>query len=154
MATGFVQRFKGKIQAASLWIGSLYDAPSGIAGLTDFIKKVALPVTATANTDFSVSLPPNGTLISATVYTTVAYAAVTDTKISIGTSAGNNSYLSGGTAVSVQSLGVYVLTLTQPDGGGPAIMPNASPNLFIRLVQTGTASATGTAFIILNYTAA
>ena len=155
MATGFVQRFKGKVQAASLWLGNsgFYDAPSGVAGITDFMLKVPLPVTATANTDFSISLPPGGAIIAATVFTTVAYGAVTDCKISLGTSAGDNSYLSGGTTVSVKALGVYVLTLVQPGAAGPALMPNASPNLYIRLVQTGTASATGTAFLIINYSA-
>lgn len=155
MATGFVQRLKGKVIIPALELGSagFFDAPSGIKGIADFIIKIPLPVTAAASTAFTVSLPPGGTLLNASVYTYVAYGAVTDCKISLGVSAADNSYLTGGTAVSIKALGVYELVLAQPAAAGPAIMPNTSPNLFITVAQTGTASATGSAFLVLNYTA-
>jgi hypothetical protein len=153
--SGLMQRYKGKVQVDDLWLGSggLFDAVSGIKGLNDFIIKVPLPVTAVASTAFTVSLPPGGTLLNASVYTYVAYGAGTDCKISIGSAALDNSYLTGGAAVSIKALGVHLLALAQPAAAGPATLPNASPNLFITLAQTGTASATGSAFLVLNYTA-
>lgn len=152
MATGFLQRFQGKIKTGQLWLGTggLYDAVSGIKGQSDFILKIALPVTATANTDFTTTLPAGGCLKNATVFTTTAYGAVTDAKISLGVSAGDASYV---TATTIKALGVFPLTLLQPAAAGPAIMPATSPNLFIRVAQSGGNSATGAAFLVLSYTA-
>lgn len=152
MSTGFMQRFNAKIKVGSLWLGrgGFADALSGVSGLSDFIIKVPLPVTATANTDFTVTLPAGGALLNATVYTTTAYGAATDCKIQMGVSAGDATYVS---LVSIKAIGVVPLTLLQPAAAGPSIMPAASPNLFFRLVQTGTTSATGAAFLVLNYTA-
>jgi hypothetical protein len=151
MASGFMQRFQGRIKANQLWVGSggFIDASSGIKGLTDYIIKLPLPVTATANTDFTVSLPPGGTLLNASVYTSVAYTGNTVT-IALGVSAGDATYV---TATTIKAIGVYPLTLLQPAAAGPAIMPATSPNLFIRVIQTATTTNVGTAFLVLNYTA-
>lgn len=44
MATGFAQRFKGKIRAAQLWLdyGKLIDAGSGIAGAPVVVQKLKI----------------------------------------------------------------------------------------------------------------
>lgn len=150
MATGFTQRFQGKIKAAQLWLGTggVFDAVSGVKGLNDFVMKIPLPVTATANTDFTTTLPAGGTLLNASVYTTVAYTGAT-VALTMGTSAGDNSIV---TTVSIKAVGLVPLTLIQAAAAAPGIMPATSPNLFWRLAQ-GTPTAVGTAFLILNYTA-
>jgi len=150
MSTGFVQRFKGKVQAASLWLGSggLVDAASGISGKQDYIQKLSLPVTATANTDFTMSVPTGATLLRATVYTTTGYGATTDAKIEIGSSAGDASYVA---QTSIKAVGVVNLTLVAAAAAALLSAPAGSPNLFIRIVQTGTTSATGAATLVLEY---
>lgn len=151
MATGFQQRFKGKIIASQFWLGSsgFYDASSGIKGITDFVLKVPLPVTAAANTDLVASVPAGGVLLSATVYTTVAFLGSSTVTIALGTAAADASYVN---ATTIKAIGIFPLTLLQAGAAGPAIMP-AAPNVFIRIAQAGTPSATGTAFMLLNYTA-
>lgn len=54
MTTGVLERFIGKIEIGSLVLGSggLIDSVSGIAGKTDFLQRLSLPVTAVANTDY------------------------------------------------------------------------------------------------------
>lgn len=151
MASGFVQRFKGKIKASQLWLdggNSLIDAPSGIAGQTDFILKVALAVTATANTDIApISLPAGRALLRATVYTTTAFTASTDCQIEIGSSAGSAAYVA---AVSVKSVGVYGLTMVNSAAAALAALPS-TPNIYVRLVQSGTATAVGAGTLVLEY---
>jgi hypothetical protein len=150
MSTGFVQRFKGRIKAEQLWIGSggFYDAVSGIKGITDYIIKVPLPVTAVATTAFTVSLPPGGTLLDASVFTSVAFTGATVT-IALGVAASDTTIVN---ATTIKALGNYQLTLLQPGAAAPAVMPATSPNLWITVTQ-GTPTNVGTAFLQLNYTA-
>ena len=150
MATGFLQLFQGKIKVGQFWLGrgGYADAMSGIIGVSDFSQKLLLPVTAVANTDFTLSLPPGGCLFSAVVFTTTAYTGTTVT-VQLGLSAGDASYVA---ATTIKAIGMFPLTLVQAAGAGPAIMPNASPNLFIRVVQTG-ATAVGSSFLVISYTA-
>jgi hypothetical protein len=150
MATGFVQRFKGKIKAEELWLGfgGFFDAASGIKGVTDYIIKIPLPVTAVATTAFTASLPPGGTLLNASVYTSVAFTGATVT-IALGVAANDTTIVN---ATTIKAVGIYPLTLLQPGAAAPAVMPNTSPNLFITVTQ-GTPTAVGTAFLQLNYTA-
>lgn len=150
MATGFTQRFQGKIKCAQLWIGSggMVDAKSGIVGKVDYRQFLSLPVTATANTDYTMSLPTGALIMSAVVYTTVAYLAATDMKIQIGNAAADSSYVA---ATSVKALAVVPLTLANTAAAALASMPAGTPNLFIRMVQTGTASATGAATLVISY---
>jgi hypothetical protein len=74
------------IQTIQLGSGGIVDGVSGIAGRMDYIQTLMLPVTAVANTDFTMSVPPGATLLSATVYTSVAYTGATAT-IQIGNAA-------------------------------------------------------------------
>lgn len=149
MANGFVQRFKGKVKAEALWLGKggVVDAASGIGAQPVTVQKLSLPVTATANTDFTVSVPAGKTLLRATVYTGTAYTAVTDAKIEIGTSAGDPSYVA---ATSIKAAGVVALTLVAAAAAALASLP-APPNLFVRVVQSGGSTAVGNAVLVLEY---
>jgi hypothetical protein len=149
MASGFIQRFNGKIKAGVLWLGTggggIVDSASGIAGKPQVAQRLAIAVTATANTDFTMSLPPNATLTGITVYTSTAFLAATDAKIQAGVSAGDATYLA---LTSIKAAGVVVTALA---GAGLRTMPSGSPNLFLRVVQTGTTSATGAATAVISY---
>lgn len=151
MASGFMQRFKGKIQADSLWVGrnGVGDSYSGVRGLTDFMLKVPLTVTAVATTDFTISLPAGGTLMSAQAYTTTQFGAATNANLTLGSTIGGNDFV---TAVDIKTVGLRNLTLISGAAALLGILA-AAPNVFARITQVGTASATGTAFLLLNYTA-
>lgn len=150
MASGFIQRFKGKIVAHSLFVpaGGLGDKVSGILASSDFIQKLPVQAVAAATQDYGpLSLPAGAILLSASFYTTVAFGAVTDAKISIGKTAGAQEYVA---QVSVKAAGVVALSLVASE----LALSNlpAAPNLFVRITQTGTASATGTGLLVVNYT--
>lgn len=149
MASGFLQRFQGKVKIGALWLGAvgIIDAASGIAAQPVVVQKIALPVTATANTDFTVSAPAGRSLLRATVYTTTGYGAVTDAKIEIGISAGDASYVA---QASIKAVGIVALSLVGAAAAALRTLP-ATPNLFVRVVQTGTTSATGAATLVLEY---
>lgn len=151
MANGFLARFNGKVKIGQLWLGSgdsIVDAASGVKGSIVSAVKVSLPVTAVANTDIAaISLPAGKALLRATVYTTTGYGAATDCKIEIGTSAGDASYVAQAT---IKAVGVAALTLVAAAAASLAALPTA-PQLFVRLVQTGTTSATGAATLVLEY---
>jgi hypothetical protein len=68
-------------------------------------QRLNLPVTAIANTDFTMSIPPGCTLLSAVVYTSVAYTGATVT-IQLGSSAGDSSYVA---AISIKAVGMVPL---------------------------------------------
>jgi hypothetical protein len=138
------------VSGMTIGSGGLIDFTSKIKGITDFIIKVPLIATAAASTDITVSLPVGGCLLNATVYTTVAYAGSSTVTLALGLSAGDASYC---TATTIKAIGLFPLTLLQAGAAGPGIMPTGSPNLWCRIAQAGTPSATGTAFLVLNYTA-
>lgn len=149
---GIMQKFVGKVQAQTLLLGpgGITDSKSGLAAKSVVVRKLSLPVTAVANTDFTLSIPAGATLIRAVVYTTTGYGAATNANLTIGTSAGNNAYV---TAVDVKAVGVYALTLVAAAAADFVSMP-APPNLFIRIAQVGTASATGAATLVVEYSVA
>jgi hypothetical protein len=106
---------------------------------------VPLTVTATANTDFVVPLPAGAVALNYTVFTTTAFGAATDAQISIGSTAGGVDYVA---AVTVKALGVYSLTRV---AAASATHLNAPANVNVRIVQSGTASATGAATLVISY---
>ena len=150
MVSGVMERFKGKIKVGTLLLGSggLVDSTTGIAAKAHVSQRVTLAVTAVANTDFTVSIPPGATLTSLVVYTGTAFTAGTDCKISAGISAGDASYVALQT---VAAIGVVTLTLVAAAAATLGAFPAGSPNLFVRLVQTGTATAVGAATLVVNY---
>ena len=160
MANGFLQRFQGKIKIAQVWLGSsagnanngIWDNASGIRVPLGGGTRLALPVTATANTDFTMAVPPGAAIASMTVYTTTAYGAATDCKIEIGTSAGDQSYVA---QTSIKAAGIVTLTPAVSAACAAALLSapalSSGVNLWIRLVQTGTTSATGAATLVVDY---
>lgn len=114
----------------------------------DYIRastSVPISVTATANTDFSFDLPLGAYDVSYRVFTTTAFGAATDATLQIGTtSAGVN--LSA--AATIKAIGVYTPTLV---AAGAALHLNPPTTIYGRVVQTGTASATGAATLVASY---
>lgn len=111
-------------------------------------QQIALAVTAVTNTDLTATLPAGATIVSMTVYTTTAFTAVTDAMISIGNVAAGAQYVA---AVSIKALGVYDLTLVAAAAAALASFPSGSPNLFIRIAQSGGSTAVGAATLVVNY---
>ena len=105
------------IQTINLGSGGIVDGVSGIAGRMDYIQTLMLSVTAVANTDFTMSVPPGATLLSATVYTSVAYTGATAT-IQIGNAAAGAQYVA---AVSIQAIGIVPLTASCCANSGASI---------------------------------
>lgn len=110
---------------------------------------LSLPVTATANTDFTMSIPLGAIITSMMVYTTTVYTASTDAKISIGASAGAATYVA---LTSILAGGVVTLSPVASIGCAAALLSApAVPNLYVRVVQTGTPSAVGAATLVVRY---
>jgi hypothetical protein len=153
MANGFVDRVKGKMKIGALWLGTggITDAASGISGKVVCAIRLSLPVTAVASTPFTLSLPTGATIVSATVYTSTAYAAATNAFVEIGSAAAGQQYVA---QTSIQAAGVVALTFaaTAAAAAAMASLPAGTPNLFVTVVQTGAASATGAATLVIEYT--
>lgn len=110
----------------------------------------SVTVTATANTDFIMAVPPGSTIVGASAITTTTFGAATDAKIQLGSSVGGSDYVAG-TTVSLQ--GAHALTLLGGAQSGNLInMPTLTggANIFGRLVQTGTASSIGGSTIVVT----
>ena len=105
-----------------------------------------MTVTATANTNFTLSIPPRMTLAEVTVFTTIAFGAATDATMQIGSSVGASDYVA---AQSIKSLTTHTLAITPSSSS--VYMSAADPNLFIRITQTGTTSATGRCTLVVKY---
>lgn len=157
MASGFMQRFKGKIAAAQLWItkGSIYDSASGIAGSMQMILRIPLPVTAAATTDYHIAIPPGATILSAAAYTTTAYGAVTDAKVSLGATDGGQDYIA---QTSIKAVGIVQMAFVNaaPSPANLSVAPALAGgppawNFSARVTQSGGNSATGAAVLEIEY---
>lgn len=153
MATGFVQRWKGKIVGSQLWLpkGGFYDAASGVAGSLQGALRVALPVTAVATTDYHFALPVGATMLSAQVYTSVAYTGTT-VLVSIGATDGGQDYVAQTT---IKTVGFFSLSFVAAGAPGLAFAPaltvgTPSWNFSARITQTG-ATAVGTGVLVIEY---
>jgi hypothetical protein len=145
--TGFVQRTKGKVKLHELVLGpgGIVDGVSGIAGGPQCAIRLPLAVTATANTDFVVPMPVGATILGMWCFTTTAFTAGTDAKLQVGAAAAGAGYVA---AVSIAAIGTQQLTMISTVGVDFAAMPQ---NLFLRIVQTGTATAVGAATFVVEY---
>lgn len=137
--TGVMQRFSGKVVMKAALLGG---------GKAVVAQRLAMAVTAVANTDFTLSIPPGSSITSIKVFTGTAFTAVTDAQISIGSSAGDASYVA---LASIKAVGLVNLTLVAAAAAALASAPAGSPNLFMRIVQTGTPSAVGAATLVVDY---
>ena len=107
----------------------------------------ALTVTAVANTDTTMSIPAGARVTSATVYTTTVFGAATDAEISLGNAAGGAQYVA---ATSIKAGGVYPLSFAATTAAASGLL-SFPGTLYIRIAQTGTASATGAATLVVEY---
>jgi hypothetical protein len=105
----------------------------------------ALSVTAVANTDVTMTIPAGARILNFIVYTTTAFGASTDATIALGSASGGAQYVA---ATSIKAAGVVTLA---PATTAPAGMLSFPGTLYIRIAQTGTASATGAATIAVQY---
>jgi hypothetical protein len=137
--TGVMQRFKGKVAFQAALIGG---------GKPFASQRLAMTVTAVANTDFTLSLPTGATISSMKAFTGTAFTAVTDAKVSVGISAGDASYVA---LTSIAAIGIVTLALVNAAAAGLLSLPAGSPNLFVRIVQTGGSTAVGAATLIVDF---
>lgn len=114
----------------------------------DASQSIALAVTAVTNTDLTATLPVGAIIRSMTVYTTTAFGAVTDAVISVGNAAAGAQYVA---AVSIKAAGVVGLTFVSAASAAFLSFPTGSPNLFIRIAQSGGNSAIGAATLVVTY---
>jgi hypothetical protein len=147
MATGFVQRWKGKVMAAALYLGpgGIVDAASGIGGKVQLANKTAITVTAVANTDFSISLPPGATILSANFYTTTAFTGTTVTA-QLGSTLGALDIVA---ATNIKAAG-YVLLVLAATAPASIASEGTAPNVFCRVIQTGP-TAVGAGLLVIEY---
>lgn len=131
-------------------IASVADSASGIAGKTDYLQRLSLPVTAVTNTDFTLSVPTGATIVTIAVYTTTAYTGTT-ANLSIGSAAAGAQYVA---ATSIASIGVVQLTLVNAAAASLLSMPAGTPNVFIRIAQGATPTVVGAGTLVINYTQA
>jgi len=109
--------------------------------------EIALPVTATANTDYpAIAFPPGATDVTYRTYTTTAYTAGTDAKISIGSTAGGVDYVA---ATTIAAIGVK--SHTPVDAAAAFHLAPGALTAFVRVTQTGAATAVGAATLAISY---
>lgn len=110
-------------------------------------QELSLPVTAVANTDYAqVFLPAKARNITYRTITTTAYTAVTDAQISIGSTAGGVDYVA---ATTIKAIGVK--SHTPVDAAAAVHLGPGALGFFVRVTQSGTASAVGAATLIIEY---
>ena len=137
-------------------IGSYYNSTPGTAGNNTNNSPIAnvsasqtqaLSVTAVAKTQLAVTVPTGARITGIIVYTTTAFGAVTDVTIALGnvSTVDAAQYVA---ATSIKAAGVYPLTLAATAVAGLLSFPGT---LYLTIAQTGTASATGAATLVIQY---
>ena len=107
-----------------------------------------IPVTATANTDYSFTLPTGCVVISIDVYTSVAYTGSGGVTVAAGSAQGGAQYVA---ATSIASLGLVKGTFVGAGIANLINMPAGPNNLWIRIAQAGTATAVGNGLVLVTY---
>lgn len=106
----------------------------------------ALTVTATANTDFTMTIPAGARVTTFRLYITTAYTGATPT-IQIGTAATGSQYVA---ATAISSGGVLTLTPASTVACAAAML--SSPGtLYIRITQAATLTAVGSSVLEVLY---
>jgi hypothetical protein len=128
-----------------------YDSKAGRSPLARHVAVIDLdlPAQAAANTDFSLSLPSGAELISLRSRTSTAFTGTTAT-VQVGLTVGGAELVA---ATSIKALGEVAHSLVgavAADVASSLSMGSASPNLFVRVVQTGP-TAVGQARLLVEY---
>lgn len=120
----------------------------------DYIRMTAalpIAVTATANTDLTLTLPAGVRNVAFRTITTTAFGAATDATIAIGNAAAGAQYVA---AVSIKAAGVvshsYATGATAELDTVPGVVGTLT-TIYVRIAQSGTASATGAATLFADY---
>lgn len=144
----FQQIWRGKVFARLLAIGSggVVDASSGLGGKGMLASRTIITVTAVANTDFSLSLPPGAQVLSAKNITTTAFTGATAT-LQLGSTLGASDIVA---ATDVKAAGYYTLAIAANAPAAIAAL-GAAPNVFARLVQTATFTAVGKSTLVIEF---
>lgn len=155
MANGFLQRFQGKVKVGQLWLassstssgeGGLYDAATGLRMGLGGGARLAMPVTAVANTDYpALKIPTGAAIASMIVYTTVAYTGGS-ALLTIGSAAGGAQYVA---SVSIANIGVVNLTLV--NAAAAAFLSAPAAGFFVRVNQSSAPTAVGAATLVIDY---
>lgn len=105
-----------------------------------------------ATTDILITIPGGVPVLGIQVYTGTGFGATGSVNLTAGTGIGDNAYLQ---ATNVKALGFYNPNWNGSSAGSlgaiPVGSPAGSPNMFLRLTQTGTPSGVGSAVIIVDY---
>lgn len=124
--------------------------PQSLAGPGNFIRvtqELSLPVTAVANTDYAaIVFPAGATDLTYRTYTTTAYTAGTDAKISLGSTAGGVDYVA---ATTIAAIGVK--SHTPVDAAAAFHLAPGALTAFVRVTQSGTATIVGAATLTVSY---
>lgn len=142
----------------SIFVGSAISAGAGLScnGTvtgTPVPVEVAQRVTGTCSgtvstTDIAVSVISGATITGINVYTTTGFGASGSVNLTAGTGIGDNAYVA---AQNIKSLGLVVITFNASGSPQNLFSMPAPPNFFVRLTQTGTPSAIGSALILVKY---
>lgn len=116
-----------------------------IVGTVMVTRTQAIAVTATANTDITLTMP-RSKITTLLVLTGTAFGAATDATIQIGTTVGGVDYVA---AQTIKAAAKVSLTFAAALLAFPTLTDAST--LYIRIVQTGAASATGAATLIVEY---
>lgn len=116
-------------------------------GLIRCAVELDLTVTATANTDYAqVFLPKVARNITYRTITDTAFTAVTDAKISIGSTAGGVDYVA---ATTIAAIGVKAHTPV--DAAAAVHLAPGALGFFVRVTQSGGSTAVGHARLIFDF---
>jgi hypothetical protein len=113
---------------------------------------VTLTVPAQANTDFTFNIPVGARNVIFSTVTVSAFGAATDAQLQIGKTVGGAEYVA---ATSIKALGKVTHTLVATNIADLETVPASLGGVSAftaRIVQTGTASATGQATLFIEYT--
>ena len=153
--------FSGPIQTGTVRQGAYDNAWS-----VECNAILPITVTAAATTDLGpIYIPAGSTITNITCFTGTAFGAVTDAKVSVGSTVGGQEYVA---QVSVKANATVACTLVVGALGnyataGSGLMNTATDTtvsplagapttpLYVRITQTGTASATGAATLVVKY---
>lgn len=119
--------------------------PVATAGQPMLVRTKDITVTAATNTDLTLTVP-KCKIITLIVFTSTAFGAATDATLQIGSTSTGSEYVA---AVSIKAAGKLALTFASALGAYPTITEGST--LYLRVVQSGTLSATGAATLVVEY---
>lgn len=115
----------------------------GAVGVVIATRSIGLSPQAVTNTDFAFAMPPRYHLLRATCYVTVGHSGGS-VQLVIGTTLGGSEVIDHH---NIKPLGVHELPLVSAFNA----VDVTSTTLFLRIHQSSTPSATGSATVVFEY---